>query len=50
MAFQVTIVDHKELEDRDGKIFTVYNILVEHTASKKKWNLRKRYKYGYYLF
>ena len=38
------IVSYEELEDHEGRIYTVYNIHVEDSSSGKSWYLRKRYK------
>lgn len=45
-SYRVKITSYEELEDKEGHIFTVYNVLVEETSTKKFWQIRKRYKYS----
>lgn len=42
--YKTRIISFEELTEKDGRIYTVYNIHVEDINNNKSWYLGKRYK------
>mmetsp|Transcript_13519 Transcript_13519/g.20312 ORF Transcript_13519/g.20312 Transcript_13519/m.20312 type:complete len:276 (-) Transcript_13519:175-1002(-) len=46
---KIRIISYEELEDHDGRIYTVYNVHVDDKQTGNSWYLRKRYKHFSFL-